>query len=338
MAAIAFLFSIYFFDSEEKTDKSEKTTEQSSENMTLNETAENNEVPSEGLALLIGKDVSELVSSFGEPSRKDPSSYGYEWWIYNQNGSAYMQAAVREDTVVSLYAIGSELNLSPFEIGQPVNALHQNFQMESTIDLEWDGNSYRFELSEEDMGMKPLLKIGETYAQVYIDKFEGTVSSVRFMDAETLIAHRPYELFYRGEIPAERTLTDEEWEAVDEGNEKQIFDITNVFRERMGLEKLEWSEDAAQVALGHSIDMHSEGYFSHESPAYGDLGDRLKNGSVKYTMAGENIAAKYVDGIAAFEGWLNSKGHREALLNPDFTHLGVGVYQKYYTQNFIKTL
>ena len=312
--------------------------ERSSENMAQKETAEDIEVPSEGLALLIGKEASELVSSFGEPSRKDPSSYGYEWWIYNQNGRAYMQAAVKEGKIVSLYAIGNELNLSPFKIGQAVTALHQNFQMESTIDLEWDGNSYRFELSEEDMGMKPLLKVGDAYAQVYIDKFEGTVSSVRFIDAETLIAHRPYELFYRGKLPAEEKLTVEEWEAVDEGNEKQIFDITNVFRERMGLEKLEWSEDAAEVAFGHSKDMFNEGYFSHESPSFGDLGDRLKSGSVKYTMAGENIAAKYVDGIAAFEGWLNSKGHREALLNAEFTHLGVGVYQKYYTQNFIKTL
>ncbi|MEK1830243.1 CAP domain-containing protein [Priestia megaterium] len=52
-------------------------------------------------------------------------------------------------------------------------------------------------------------------------------------------------------------------------------------------------------------------------------------------MAGENIASNYQDGIAAVEGWLNSEGHRKALLNKEFTRLGVGVYEKYYTQNFI---
>ncbi|MBR8644979.1 hypothetical protein KEH51_13740 [[Brevibacterium] frigoritolerans] len=36
------------------------------------------------------------------------------------------------------------------------------------------------------------------------------------------------------------------------------------------------------------------------------------------------------------EGWLNSKGHRDAMLNEEFTGLGVGVYKNYYTQNFIK--
>ncbi|MDY0396277.1 CAP domain-containing protein [Virgibacillus halophilus] len=35
------------------------------------------------------------------------------------------------------------------------------------------------------------------------------------------------------------------------------------------------------------------------------------------------------------QGWLNSKGHREALLNKDYTNLGVGVYKFYYTQNFL---
>ncbi|MGK0698226.1 CAP domain-containing protein [Priestia flexa] len=55
-------------------------------------------------------------------------------------------------------------------------------------------------------------------------------------------------------------------------------------------------------------------------------------------MAGENIASNYTDGPAAVEGWLNSEGHRKALLNNDFTHLGVGVYEKFYTQNFITPL
>ena len=47
-----------------------------------------------------------------------------------------------------------------------------------------------------------------------------------------------------------------------------------------------------------------------------------------YQLAGENIAAQYMDGPSAVEGWLNSEGHRESLLESKFTHIGVGVYQK----------
>ena len=41
------------------------------------------------------------------------------------------------------------------------------------------------------------------------------------------------------------------------------------------------------------------------------------------------------------EGWMNSPGHRENILNPDLTELGVGFYQGsgsyryYWTQCFI---
>ncbi|WP_373370355.1 CAP domain-containing protein [Alkalicoccobacillus plakortidis] len=50
---------------------------------------------------------------------------------------------------------------------------------------------------------------------------------------------------------------------------------------------------------------------------------------------GENIALNYVDGAAAVEGWLNSEGHRVNLLHEGFTELGVGVYEKSFTQNFL---
>ena len=76
-------------------------------------------------------------------------------------------------------------------------------------------------------------------------------------------------------------------------------------------------------------------YFSHVSKTKGDLSDRLEDGECNLSSAGENIAANYVDAIAVMEGWLNSKGHRDALLNEEFTYFGVGVYEKYYTQNFI---
>ena len=277
------------------------------------------------------------MAEFGEPSRIDPSSYGYEWWIYNEEDEMnYMQVAVQDGKVVSIYALGSELNIAPFYIGQPINELYQSASLETTIDIEWNDNSYRFELAEEDLGTRPLIRLGDVFAQIYIDKFTGMVTSVRFLDVATLIEQKPYELIYRGELPEEEALSDEEWSLVEEGNSQQIFDITNIIRKRFDLEQVEWDQATAEVAFLHSLDMYIEDYFSHDSPTKGNLGDRLQEGNVSYQTAGENIAAQYVDGIAAVEGWLNSKGHREALLNEEFTRLGVGVYRKIYTQNFIK--
>lgn len=294
--------------------------------------------PTEGISLLIGKSSKEIIDKYGQPSRKDASSYGYEWWIYNDNDKEYMQIAVENNKIVSIYAIGQNVNIAPFSIGQRMDQLFQTFTLETTIDIDWEGNSYRFELSEEDLGMRPLFKIGNVFAQVYVDKFTGKVSSVRFLNVESLIEQRPYELIYRGELPEEEILSDSEWENVQKGHDQQIFDITNIIRARHKLDPVQWDSATAAVALSHSFDMFEGDYFSHESPQNGDLGKRLQTGKVTYQSAGENIAAKYVDGIAALEGWLNSKGHRETLLSDEFTHLGVGVYRKFYTQNFIKKL
>ncbi len=81
--------------------------------------------------------------------------------------------------------------------------------------------------------------------------------------------------------------------------------------------------------IWHSEDMKENNYFSHVSKKYGSLKDRLEEGHVDFQQAGENIAYNYVDGPAAVEGWLNSEGHRKALLNSDYTHLGVGFIKRW---------
>ena len=58
--------------------------------------------------------------------------------------------------------------------------------------------------------------------------------------------------------------------------------------------------------------------------------------NIYYESAGENIAYQYIDSIDVVSGWLNSKGHRETLLDEDFTHIGIGVYKKYFTQDFLE--
>jgi uncharacterized protein YkwD len=291
--------------------------------------------PKQGIASLIGKKSSTAVKLYGKPTRIDMSSYGYDWWIYNAEKTKYFQLAVEKGKIVSAYGIGTKSNVYPFRVGQTIDEIYSSLYIETYVDLDTKSGSYRFELSEEEMNMKPLIKLGQIYAQLYLDKFTGTVSSVRFLNKETLIKQRPYELTYRGELIQPLLLTEEEWAKVEDGNKKQIFDITNIMRDRFKVPDVLWDEATSQVAYLHSKDMAKSSYFSHTSPTKGELKNRLEKEDISYKFAGENIAAEYVDAIAAMEGWLNSKGHRETLLNEDFTYLGVGVYKKYYTQDFI---
>ncbi len=294
--------------------------------------------PKEGLALLIGQDDTNLEKQLGAPERIDESLYGYQWYIYNKNDNGYLQVGVENKRVVTIFAIGETLDVAPFEIGQPVEEIFNTHFFDTNINLEINGNSYRFELNDTDLNLRPMVQLGDIYVQLYIDKFTGNLSSVRYLDAETLVKQRPYELVYSGALVQPPVLSDDMMEQIEHSTEQQIFDITNVLRIRNKVKPLQWDEMTAQVAYEHSRDMAENNDFSHTSKKFGDLANRLQTAKVVYKEAGENIAANYIDGPAVVEGWLNSKGHRESLLHKDYTHLGVGVYQKDYTQNFIQKI
>jgi len=292
--------------------------------------------PEKGVGSLLGKDIDALKSVLGKPSRVDLSAYGFHWWVFNNDLDQYIQAGVLNGRVVTAYGIGPALNVEPFRIGQPVDEIFALNVIEPEVTFELNGSTYKFELSEQDMNTRPIVKMGDYFVQLYIDKFTGSVSSIRYMDKDTLVKQRPYEMVYRGDLIEPSELSEDDWLRIEAGTEKQILDITNVMRSRHALENLQWDDQTAEVAYAHSKDMAEEEYFSHESEKFGNLSDRLKAADVLYELAGENIAANYTDAPAVVEGWLNSESHREALLNNEFTHLGVGVYRKHYTQNFVK--
>lgn len=294
------------------------------------------EAPAEGMALLIGKSLTELLHELGPPQRIDETLYGYQWYIYNLDYKHYAQIGVENNRVVTIFALGEDLNVAPFEIGQPVEEIFNTQFIDTNIDIDYNGNSYRFELNDTDLNLRPIVQLGDIYVQLYIDKFTGTLSSARFLTADTLIKQRPYELVYRGKLIESAVPAEEMWKSIETGAEQEIFEITNVLRVRNKLSPLRWDENTAEVAFGHSQDMAENNDFSHTSKKFGSLSDRLNRAEIAYKTAGENIAANYTDAPAAVEGWLNSKGHRDSLLNEEFTHLGVGVFQKYYTQNFIQ--
>ena len=61
----------------------------------------------------------------------------------------------------------------------------------------------------------------------------------------------------------------------------------------------------------------------------------LKDYFISYYAVGENIARGYVDAQSAIDGWMESPGHKENMLESKFTHVGVGVYGRYYVQIFV---
>jgi uncharacterized protein YkwD len=134
-------------------------------------------------------------------------------------------------------------------------------------------------------------------------------------------------------------LPDELAMAPDPVAERQLFDLVNEERTTRGLAILAWDERLVSVARAHSEEMFALKYFSHESPVNGSPFDRLKAAGITYTRAGENLA--YAQSIAvAHRALMESPGHRENILRPEFTRIGIGVisagaYGRMVTQLFI---
>jgi uncharacterized protein YkwD len=286
---------------------------------------------------LMDKEEKEILAELGEPVRKDLSAYGYEWWIYENLNGQYLQIGMESGKPATLFAIGENLSLHPIKIGDSYENVAQHFPLKEKISYENENGRYQFIMDEISIKQNPLIQLSENlYMQLYFDTFENKLSSIRLLTGDTLLLLRSYGIQYYGSLPENRTLSETDWKKIEIGNEKQIFAITNVLRNRFQLPPLKWDEEVSQVAFRHSEDMYSNHYFSHVSKNGDTLKERLSKGNILYLSAGENIAAKYVDGPAAVEGWLNSEGHRKAMLNEHFTHLGVGVYRDYYTQNFLQ--
>jgi uncharacterized protein YkwD len=110
----------------------------------------------------------------------------------------------------------------------------------------------------------------------------------------------------------------------EEAFEGELAELVNEERLQRGLEPLEYDTSLVPVARGHSQEMLELGYFSHISPNTGTLGDRLNDGGVVYTSAGENLA--YAPNVSiAHRGLMQSDGHRANILEPSWERIGIGI-------------
>ena len=299
-------------------------------------TKEMNELLDGDLFQLMYKTDREVVKELGEPIRKDLTPYGYSWWVYTDGLEQFILVGIEENIVQTVFATGTDIPIEPFQIGESYEEISKQFPMKEKVTYQTGISFYSFLLNETDLQTNPLIALSDdVFLQCYFDTFTNELSSIRIISGDVLLKQRFYEMEYRGTLPKEEQLTEEQWETIERGMKEQVFELTNVYRHRYGQSPLLKDEQVSEVAFLHSKDMYENNYFSHYGLDGSGLKERLAEKEVHYFAAGENIAAQHTDAPAAVEGWLNSEGHREALLNDEYTHLGVGVHRLYYTQNFL---
>jgi uncharacterized protein YkwD len=104
--------------------------------------------------------------------------------------------------------------------------------------------------------------------------------------------------------------------------------FTNDARAAVGVAPVTENAALTAAALSHSQSMAVQGFVGHEDPATGErVNDRVLAQGYSYFVVAENIATGICAADTVVNEWLNSTGHRENLLSPDYTEIGIGVYQ-----------
>ena len=272
----------------------------------------------------IGNSKDEVDSIAGVAQRAAPNEYRLNWFTYHENyQNFFMVAYDQQNKVAGLYTNqdlisskqgithGSSKEIVRNVLGEPMTGIRKGL---ITYRTQTDGEYDLFQLDN-------------SYVTIFYDKHENnTVTAIQIISNDM---EQRKEGFY----PESST-------ALKEGFELQLFDLTNAVRVKHGLPYLSWDDHVRQTARKHSSDMATNHFFDHTNLEGQSPFDRMEEDNIRFRVAGENLAAGQTSSIFAHEGLMNSLGHRENILHPDFESLGVGVAfdaesKPYFTENFL---
>ncbi len=275
--------------------------------------------------ITLGEQLSEVEKQIGTAKRASLNEYGTEWHTYHDDYQNFLMVSYDENNMVAGLYTNQDLITSSAGIkqGSTKNDVHE--KLGEPLDKIRKGMTY-FQL-ENDRDYDVYV-LDDSYVTIFYDKHEGnTVTSLQIVSQKLELNKKDF--YSNGS------------KQLKEGFEYQLFDLTNAARVNHHLNVLEWDDHVKETARKHSKDMAVNNYFSHTNLEGLSPFDRMSEDDIFFTFAGENLATGQFSSIFAHEGLMNSLGHRENILRPEYQYLGVGVAfneesHPYYTENFFR--
>ncbi len=126
----------------------------------------------------------------------------------------------------------------------------------------------------------------------------------------------------------------------------EVLKLVNAERAKSGLAGLRMNPTLQTSAQQYARDMAIDNFFGHISPSGETLKNRMEKSGyyrpffqsdclcvARYLM-GENLARGQKTAKEVVRDWLRSPGHREAMLNEDFTDTGIGIVAGVWVEHF----
>jgi len=112
--------------------------------------------------------------------------------------------------------------------------------------------------------------------------------------------------------------------AAQKSQEQALVELANKERQQAGLKPLAWDAGLAAAAHAHAVRMAAEGPISHRYGGEPDLPQRAAAAGAHFSLIEENIAIGNSP-LQIHQGWMNSQGHHDNLLNPKIDRIGVAL-------------
>lgn len=271
----------------------------------------------------LGDSKSDVYELYGEPVSVSENEYGLKWSTYHENYQNFIMVMYDEDETVQGLFTNQDMFVSQVDLvmGDTKEIVRDALGDPKDV-LYYDEFGYQIDSG----GEYDIYQMDNSIVTIFYDLHAGGEMTAIQLIAEELEMTKS-NLYASGN------------EALRDGFEYQLFDLTNATRVNHGLNALVWDEGAREPARAHSTDMAENQFFSHTNLADQTFSDRLIEAGITFRLAGENLAYGQFSSIFAHQGLMNSIGHRENILHSGFMKIGIGVdfneqNHPFYTEKF----
>lgn len=296
-----------------------------------------NPSPKEGVGTWIGKDIDDLTDKFGQASRTYPFKGHYMNYVFKKDEQYYI-ISTKENKIKSVYATGSKANVAPLKINESASHIFENTSINPDPSIKVNGQSYNFELSDEDIKTQTLIKYGNVYAQVYVDQQSNQIMGIRFLDKEALAFLKPYPLANE----SDDNYNEEDFDRAKkdnlpyEQNPNQLmtlYEITNEMRKLKNIKPLKVNSDIAHIA---SVNLYEATGSNDVEFTEDALKSQLSNENISFISTSQNVGYDFDDVPTLIHSWMNSDMHRSRMLNTKYEEMGGEVMKDYYSLIFLE--
>lgn len=110
-------------------------------------------------------------------------------------------------------------------------------------------------------------------------------------------------------------------------DQQELIKLTNEARSKNNLPFLREDHRLNKAALEKAKNMFEEDYWAHYSPSGKDPWGFISKAGYGFAYAGENLARNFYRSQEVVDAWMDSKTHRENILNSEYQDIGIAVIE-----------